>query len=153
MLQRPSSRLLVVDSRRRILLFRFEHRNGPLSGLIFWATPGGAVDEGESFEDAARRELFEEVGLKVTDPGAQVARRIAVFALPSGEMVESDERYFVVRVDGLTVSSANWTPLEHEVMAAHRWWDRADLAAATEQVWPENLTDILIAAGVWTADT
>jgi transposase len=31
-------------------LFRFEHKKGPLSGQFFWATPGGALEPGESFE-------------------------------------------------------------------------------------------------------
>jgi len=149
MQQRPSSRLLVIDSSQRVLLFRFEHRNGPLAGQIFWANPGGGLEEGESYEDAARRELFEEVGLKVQHPGPQVAQRTASFALPSGEVVEADERYFVVQVGKHVVSDANWTDLERGVMAAYRWWSRSELRSTKEQVWPEDLARILTDAGIW----
>jgi ADP-ribose pyrophosphatase YjhB (NUDIX family) len=66
--KRPSSRLLVINENRRVLLFRFEHKRGPLSGQVFWATPGGGLEDGESYEDAALRELFEEVGVIVEHP-------------------------------------------------------------------------------------
>jgi 8-oxo-dGTP diphosphatase len=85
MLQRPSSRLLVLDGDKRLLLFRFEHKKGPLAGQIFWATPGGGVDDGETFEDAARRELFEETGMKVDQPGPLIGRRLVSFTLPAGD--------------------------------------------------------------------
>jgi 8-oxo-dGTP pyrophosphatase MutT (NUDIX family) len=139
----------VLNSDNQLLLFRFEHRRGPLAGQVFWATPGGGVDTGESFEAAARRELYEEVGLKVETLGDQIAQRIAVFASPTGEMVEADERYFVVQARDHTVSTTHWTELERDVMAAHRWWSQADLRATTEQVWPEDLAAMLISAGVW----
>ncbi|MFL6846469.1 MAG: NUDIX domain-containing protein [Allosphingosinicella sp.] len=77
MRQRPSSRLIVVNRLEQLLLFRFEHKEGALCGRVFWATPGGGLDEGESYGEAARRELFEEVGLKVEDVGRQVAQRTA----------------------------------------------------------------------------
>lgn len=149
MLKRPSSRLLVLDDDRRLLLFRFDHRKGPLAGQSFWATPGGGVEAGESFQEAAKRELFEEVGLDVPDPGHQVAQRTAVFALPSGETVESDERYFMVRTDCHAISGEGWTAFEREVMTAHRWWTCAELRASAEQIWPENLADMLVDAGIW----
>jgi 8-oxo-dGTP diphosphatase len=79
MRQRPSSRLLVVDTRERVLLFKFEYKHGPLSGHRFWATPGGAVAPGESYEAAASREMSEETGLAIDSAGPQIARRIVTF--------------------------------------------------------------------------
>jgi 8-oxo-dGTP diphosphatase len=49
MRQRPSARLLVVDLRNRVLLFRFRFDNGPLAGTVYWATPGGGLDAGETY--------------------------------------------------------------------------------------------------------
>ena len=99
-------------SAERILLFRFEHRQGPLAGQQFWATPGGALDPGESYAQAACRELLEETGLMVDDPGPQVGQRIASFQMPDGEMVRADERFFLVRVSALEISTERWTDLE-----------------------------------------
>jgi 8-oxo-dGTP pyrophosphatase MutT (NUDIX family) len=149
MRERPSSRLLIVSGEHRVLLFRFEHKRGPLAGRVYWATPGGGLDPGESFEAAACRELLEETGLHIHDPGPQVARREASFQLPTGEMVTADERFFLIRIDDLEVSAENWTELEHDVMSAHRWWSHADLKSTTDQIWPENLAEMLIATGVW----
>src|SRR5689334_25328500 len=75
MRRRPSSRLLVIDPSNRVLLFRFMFKHGPLAGQNYWATPGGALEAGESFADAARRELFEETGITREVVGLEVADR------------------------------------------------------------------------------
>lgn len=152
MQQRPSSRLLVLDSDKNVLLFKFEHKSGPLAGQVFWATPGGGVDAGESFEEAALRELYEEVGIRADQSGPQIAQRTATFALPTGEMVEADERYFLFSADNnIVISGENWTDLERQVMAAHHWWSQAELRSAKEQIWPEDIIEMLIDAAVWTS--
>lgn len=67
---RPAARILLLDEADRVLLFRFDPSDRP----PFWCTPGGAVDPGESYEQAARRELREETWLDL-DCGPQVLQR------------------------------------------------------------------------------
>jgi 8-oxo-dGTP pyrophosphatase MutT (NUDIX family) len=143
MRERPTARVLVLDPAGRVLLFRFEFRRGPLDGLVFWATPGGALEPGESFEEGARRELAEETGLVVDDLGPEIARRDYVMTVPDGETMAVDERYFLLRVEALEVADAGWTELERQVMTAHRWWSPEDIAAAEETVYPEDLIEML----------
>jgi ADP-ribose pyrophosphatase YjhB (NUDIX family) len=143
---RPSARLLLVDPLGRVLLFRFEFRNGPLAGRIFWATPGGALEAGETFEDGARRELAEETGLVIDHPGPQIARREFVMRAPEGDEVLAEERYFLVRVDRLDLVDAGWTELEREVMTEHRWWSPEAIATAEEQIYPADLAEMMAAA-------
>ena len=149
MQERPSSRLIVVNGRDEVLLFRFEPKVGPFVGQRFWATPGGGLELGEDYREAARRELYEEIGLNVDDVGPEIARRFARFALPSGEFVEADERYFLVRVGQHSVLDPNWTQLEREEISAHRWWSQIELRITSEQVWPDRLEATLVDAGVW----
>ena len=55
----PTVDTIIVLPGDRVVLIR--RANPPLG----WAFPGGFVDEGESVEDAARREALEETGLHV----------------------------------------------------------------------------------------
>ncbi|MBK1866424.1 NUDIX hydrolase [Aestuariivirga sp. YIM B02566] len=146
---RPSSRLLIVNALGQVLLFLFEPKRGGLVGEPYWATPGGALDEGESYAEAACRELREETGLLVNDPGPEVAQRTAIFPLINGEFVRADERFFLIRVEDLSVSNDQWTEVEHRVMTAHRWFSAAELATASDPIFPENLADMLRDAGAW----
>jgi 8-oxo-dGTP diphosphatase len=143
MRRRPSSRILVINRNNQVLLFRFVFNEGPLAGQDYWATPGGALEAGESFADAARRELFEETGIHTDAVGQEVAEREFVLQLHDGEYVIAEERFFLVRVAGQSISQDHRTPLETEVLIDHRWWSVDELMSASEVVFPETLVAIL----------
>ena len=147
MRRRRSARLLIMEPAGRVLLFRFVFKKGPLAGEDYWATPGGGVEEGETFEQAAIRELREETGIRVESVGPQVGQREFVLQLSDGEHVVADERFFRVEAKEAALSRDEWTAEEVEVMVAHRWWSRDELSQTSETVWPENLIEMLPEAG------
>ncbi|WP_374295064.1 NUDIX hydrolase [Sphingomonas sp.] len=135
---RPAARILLVDGCNRVLLFRFTPADRP----PFWVTPGGAVDPGESYEQAAVRELAEEVGL-AADCGPQVARREVEFLTLQGVPVLADERYFRIDIDTCAVDSTGHTALEREVMREWRWFDRTEIDRWAEPIYPVDLVAML----------
>lgn len=136
---RPAARILLVDNVGRVLLFRFTPEDGRPP---FWCTPGGAVDAGESYADAARRELYEETGI-IADPGAEVLQRQVEFLTLDNVEVTADERYFLVRTEACDIDIGGHTELEQRVMQQWRWFAPVDLAAQHERVYPEDLSDLL----------
>ncbi len=142
MRERPSARLLVLDNDNCVLLFHFVFDAGALAGEHFWATPGGALNEGESYAQAAKRELFEETGI-VADVGEQIAKMDVVFRTQSGERVTADERYFLVRVAENIIDVSGQESAERRDIQEYKWWSLADLKATHETVFPEHLADLL----------
>jgi 8-oxo-dGTP pyrophosphatase MutT (NUDIX family) len=68
--------VLIRDEQRRILLVQQTYRSSSV-----WLPPGGWVDRGETPQVAARREAWEEVGLRIT-----VGRALAIGGGGYGEV-------------------------------------------------------------------
>ena len=149
MRERPSARLLVINPHLEVLLFKFDHTEGALAGDSYWATPGGGVEEGETFQAAALRELREETGFLIDAVADPVAVRRSELQLPDGEWVIAVEQYFVVHVKQQTLSRAEWTAHETKVMTDHHWWSQQELSATEQTVWPDTLIEMLVDAGVF----
>lgn len=147
MRRRPSARLLILDWQDRLLLFRYVFRDGALAGEDYWGTPGGALEDGETFEQAAIRELCEETGITVPRVDPHIAEREFVLRIPSGEEVMAQERYFVVRVGQVGLSRHGLLPDEVDVIAEHKWWTREEIAKAQMQIWPDDILAMLPRAG------
>ncbi|MEL7446473.1 MAG: NUDIX domain-containing protein, partial [Pseudomonadota bacterium] len=135
---RRAARIVLLDPLDRTLLFRFDVESRP----PFWVTAGGECDPGESFSDAARRELFEETGI-VANPGPEIARIEPEFVTVEGEPVKADERYYFLRVENDAVDTSRHTELEQRLMTRHRWFTLAELADWHEAIYPEILAEII----------
>ena len=139
--RRRAARVILIDDAGRVLLFRGGDPFRPEAGT-WWFTPGGGLDDGETAEDAARREVREETGLTLTDLGPVVLERSIEFEI-EGERFDQDEVFFMVTVAGFDVDTREWTDLERRLMLEHRWWTRDELATTSEMVYPEGLAQLL----------
>ena len=140
--RRRAMRVLLVDDDDRLLLFR-DSDPGLTPVPVFWITPGGGVDPGESDLEAAVREVEEETGLRIT-PEALVgplAERVVVHGY-SDVVTTQDEQFWLVRCSRFEVSTAGHTEVELATMTAHHWWTRDELEVTTEEIWPRDLLRI-----------
>ena len=136
-LDRPAVRGIVVDDRRRVLLARIEH---PVSGAGWWVAPGGGVDPGESDEAALRRELREEAGLELGEPGPVVFEREHTFPW-DGRIIRQRERFYLVRSDGR--DPAPTIDLGAEGVTDVRWWTAPELEQTDEEIVPQGLAALV----------
>jgi 8-oxo-dGTP pyrophosphatase MutT (NUDIX family) len=58
---RPVARVVLLGPEQQLLLLL---ALDTVRGNFWWVTPGGGLEAGESFEQAASRELYEETGLE-----------------------------------------------------------------------------------------
>ena len=102
---------IIIEIGEAIVLI--ERKNPPPG----WALPGGFVDYGESFEDAARREAKEETGLEV-----QLVRQLHTYSHPG-----RDARQHTAST--VFIATASGQPLAADDAKAARLFSLQDLPA------------------------
>jgi 8-oxo-dGTP pyrophosphatase MutT (NUDIX family) len=137
-IKRQAARVLLFDDQERLLLL-FDP--DPVDGS-YWYPPGGRIEAGESPEQAARRELIEEVGANVVDIGPVVLRRRARFTW-HGQRLDQDEWHLLGRLRGPVVLQSRPDDNEAAAVAAHRWWSLPELRASDDRFFPEGLADLV----------
>jgi 8-oxo-dGTP pyrophosphatase MutT (NUDIX family) len=135
-IHRVASRLLVLSPHDRALLLRLE----PSFRDAFWVTPGGGIDEDETPEDAALRELREEVGRDDLPLGPCVWWQHTEFVWEDW-LVRQDECHFVIRVD------AEFEPItvdpDGEPIVGNAWLHPDEMDALREDVFPAGLSGFM----------
>jgi len=144
---RQAARVVLLDRQGRTLLFRFVD---PVNGSPFWITPGGGLDAGETFEDAAARELREETGLVVGQGLATAGFGPCVWTRTidiryGHKRFRQHERYFPLNLDASQPAIDTAGMLDYEVtdLQEHRWWSADEIAASSARFAPSRLATLI----------
>lgn len=137
-IKREAARVLLFDDQERLLLL-FDP--DPVDGS-YWYPPGGRIEPGESAEQAACRELMEEIGTAAVEIGPVVLRRRARFTYHA-QRLDQDEWHLLGRLRGPAVLRARPGDNEAAAVAAHRWWSLAELRASGDRFFPEGLVELV----------
>jgi ADP-ribose pyrophosphatase YjhB (NUDIX family) len=98
-------------------------RRMSLAAADFWLLPGGGVRPGETYRQAAVREVFEETGIADVVLGRCVWTAEYTAEGTDGAPIRVIQRYYVARVPaGLPVSFARHEPLEAASIVGYRWF-------------------------------
>ena len=136
---RSAARVLLIAGDRVLLI------NEVLDGPPYWLTPGGGIEPGESPQQAAARELYEETGLAVTIPAeasaVHVQRRTWSHA---GTTYDQHDEFYVVRVAAeFDIAPAALTDAEQAALLGSRWWTSPELRTSREWFFPPEIADLL----------
>ena len=134
---RQAVRAVVIDDEAQLLLVRFQFADGPL-----WAAPGGGIEDGESHEEAIRRELQEEVGLDDVDVGPVVWKRTHVFPF-SPEFGGQRETFYLIRGRGKAgLPAFSEHDLRAEGLTGSRWWTLPEIRHSSDRFAPKSIANL-----------
>jgi 8-oxo-dGTP pyrophosphatase MutT (NUDIX family) len=143
-LERDAVRVVLADASGRVLLFHVVTAEEAPDG--WWELPGGGIDPGESYLEAAVREIREETGL-VIDPaqvGQPAWRRDSTWRSRGKRRLQHEVVVLArVALEQPAVVDGGRTPEEVEDYVTARWWRVPEIVASRARFYPGRLPELL----------
>jgi 8-oxo-dGTP pyrophosphatase MutT (NUDIX family) len=144
-IERSVVRLVVLDTQGTLLLFHTRDPCHPSLGT-WWELPGGGIEPGETYRDAAVRELREETGIvgAHSQIGPPAWRRRASFRHRQARRLQ-DEVIVTVRLTmpGPGIDESHRLDYEKEDYFGYRWWPVPEVLSSSERFYPGKLPALL----------
>jgi len=131
---RPAARVVLLNQDDELLYLHAEEKR---NGRKFWVMPGGGLEAGESFEDAAKREAWEETGIDV-DIGPCLWTRHHIFEWEDKHLNQF-EVFYLARSSSAEVCP----PKPDSYVTDHKWWTVADLKLSDEEFAPRRIRQLI----------
>ncbi|MCW2503413.1 MAG: mutator MutT protein [Actinomycetia bacterium] len=131
---RPSARVVLLDADDRLLMLKLHDPSvtrgpNPITA-DFWLLVGGGVEPGETYEEAARREVFEETGIRDVSIGPCVWTHEKLIAGPDDDLWLVTAQFFVGRVAASSpVDFSGHEQLEASAIVGYHWFTRDEILA------------------------
>jgi 8-oxo-dGTP pyrophosphatase MutT (NUDIX family) len=145
MKKKNTVRILLLNDKNQLLLMRVVDpsttRLDKKPRPAFWCTIGGKIEPGETIEQAAVRELFEETGFTSNDVilGPIVWHGLHQMII-SGEHIELNEKFIVARTTTTKqVLQDNFTENEKSVVTHLEWLSLNEIINHSEAIFPAVL--------------
>jgi 8-oxo-dGTP pyrophosphatase MutT (NUDIX family) len=138
---RTAARAILIDQKERVLLIWGCDPAKPEDGS-WWYTPGGGVEPGESFAEALRRELQEEIGLDVNHVGEVIFEATSRFDY-DGRQFHQRNLFFDVRVPEFEADLSALSAEERKGILSVHWLTVDEMRSTPHFIHPPTLPDIV----------
>jgi len=136
---RNNVRTLLLNPRNQILLMKIA-----LPDRTFWCTLGGGIHPGESLEQAAQRELFEEAGYRPEELSrGHLVWKGQHILMRDGTPCLLDESFLLYRVTCVDFTTLHQTDEEKAVVKELRWWTLEEINSTQQHIVPPRLGEHL----------
>jgi 8-oxo-dGTP pyrophosphatase MutT (NUDIX family) len=132
--------IILFDEIKAVLLIRFAVVRAS-KPFVFWATPGGGIEDAETELGAARRELAEELHLDIELTGP--VHTISSTFEHEGVITANTDVFFVGQCNRDAPHLDAFTEDERKAMQEIRWWSTAEIEQTTELVFPPDLGSVI----------
>lgn len=132
-------KLLLLDEDDCLLLIRAAD---PQTRAQCWYPVGGGIELGETLQQAAAREAYEETGLVGLPPGRLVWQRDHTYQF-GGRVIDVHEKWLMHTVERFDPTPASLSEYEAHSILGFRWWHVEELIEASETIFPPRLGRLL----------